>query len=79
MPDGYYTEEGRRDLKGYVVDMVKDWESHSEKLAAAKAAARRGREPLSFMVWCLHDLHRISPQEGTICGLITHCQVLACI
>ena len=48
MPDGYYTDEGRRDLKRFVAEATKDWEAHSQRLAAAREAARRGREPLSL-------------------------------
>ena len=48
MPDGYYTDEGRRDLKRFVAEAIKDWEAHSQRLAAAREAARRGREPLSL-------------------------------
>ena len=57
MPDGYYTDEGRRDLKRFVAEATKDWEAHSQRLAAAREAARRGREPLSlqasFSLACL--------------------------
>lgn len=48
MPDGYYTDEGRRDLKRFVTEAIQDWETHSQRLAAAREAARRGREPLSL-------------------------------
>ena len=50
MPDGYYTDEGRRDLKRFVAEAIKDWEAHSQRLAAAREAARKGREPLSLRV-----------------------------
>ncbi len=49
-PDGYYTEEGRKDLRSFVKETIKDWEEHSEKLAAAREAARKGRELLSLPV-----------------------------
>lgn len=49
-PDGYYTEDGQRDLRRFVKETTQDWEAHSEKLAAAREAARKGREPLSFPV-----------------------------
>jgi hypothetical protein len=38
-----------------VKETTKDWEAHSEKLAAAKEALRKGREPLSLPV--SHTLH----------------------
>ena len=52
MPDGYITEDGRQDLKRYVLETIKDWESHAQKLVAAREVARQGREPLSLMVRC---------------------------
>lgn len=56
MPDGYITEDGRRDLGKYVMETTKDWESHAQKLTSAREAARPGREPLSFMVRHCHGL-----------------------
>ncbi len=55
MPDGYITEDGQRDLRKYVQETTKDWESHAQKLNSAREAARQGREPLSFMVRPFHD------------------------
>ena len=53
MPDGYIAEDGRQDLKRYVLETIKDWEGHAQKLVAAREVARQGREPLSLMVCCL--------------------------
>lgn len=50
MPDGYITEDGQRDLRKFVMETTKDWESHAQKLTSAREAARQGREPLSLMV-----------------------------
>lgn len=54
MPDGYIAEDGRQDLRRFVMETTKDWESHAQKLAAARAAPRQGREPLSLMVRHCH-------------------------
>ena len=56
MPDGYIAEDGRRDLRRFVTEATKDWESHAQRLAAAREAARPGREPLSLVVRLPQDL-----------------------
>lgn len=69
MPDGYYTDEGRRDLKRFVAEAIKDWEAHSQRLAAAREAARRGREPLS-----LRASFRLAPWVPQAACSCTACQ-----